>query len=72
MFNIMKNTKSPVWAHIELRADETNRVSEDELERSVCREYLKVVLAKGGKNSNLFSHLREHYPTLFAALTPTT
>ena len=58
MFNIMKkNTKSPVWAHIELRADEANRVSEDELERSVCRECHKVVLAKGGKTSNVFSHL---------------
>ena len=32
----------------------------------------KVVLAKGENTSNLFSHLRERHPTLFAALTPTT
>ena len=31
-----------------------------------------VVVAKGGNTSNLFSHLREHHPTLFSALTPTT
>ena len=72
-FNIIKkNIKSPVWAHFGLRADEANRVSEDDLERPVCRECQKVVLAKGGNTSNLFSHLRERHPTLFAALTPTT
>uniref|UniRef100_A0A1X7TB10 BED-type domain-containing protein n=1 Tax=Amphimedon queenslandica TaxID=400682 RepID=A0A1X7TB10_AMPQE len=31
----------------------------------------KAVPAKGGNTSNLFSHLREHHPTLFACLTPT-
>jgi hypothetical protein len=65
-----KNTKSPVWNFFGLRADDNDRIIEEELDRPVCRECCKVVPAKGGNTSNLFWHLKEHHSALYAEISP--
>ncbi len=65
-----KNTKSPVWTYFGLKASDTGCVNEEDIDRPVCRECGKTVLAKGGNTSNLYWHLKEHHPTLYLEISP--
>ena len=62
-----KNTKSPVWSHFGLKANESGCERED-VDRPVCRKCGKIVPAKGSNTSNLYWHLKEHHPTLYAEI----
>ena len=68
-----KNTKSGVWQHFALKATENWSVIENEQDRPICRFCGKCVLAKASNTTNLYQHLREHHPTVYAeaALKPT-
>ena len=65
-----KNTKSSAWLHFSLLATEDGRVIENEQDRPVCRACGKRVLAKASNTTNLFQHLREHHPMIYAELAP--
>ena len=65
-----KNTKSPVWTFFGLKASDSGCVNKEDIDRPVCRECGKSVLAKGGNTSNLFWHLKEHHPTLYLEVSP--
>ena len=38
--------------------------------KPICRTCGKGVLAKGSNTTNLFQHLREHHPQIYANLAP--
>ena len=63
-----KNTKSSVWHNFGVMATEDGRVIEKEREKLICRTCGKGVLAKGSNTTNLFQHLREHHPQIYADL----
>ncbi|XP_053221444.1 E3 SUMO-protein ligase ZBED1-like [Podarcis raffonei] len=60
-------TKSAVWVHFGLPADESDRVVIDNI--AICKICLNSVSAKGGNTSNLSSHLKFHHPLKFRELT---
>ena len=70
-FNLVKkpHTTSSVWAHFGLKGDEKGLPIPDEIEKLVCRHCKKVVLAKLSNTSNLFSHLEDHHPEIYAELS---
>ena len=63
-----KNTKSSVWLHFGLRATANGDIVEREKHHPICRKCGAPVPAKDGNTSNLHQHLRDHHPTLYAAL----
>ena len=65
-----KNTKSNAWLHFSLLATEDGKVIDNEQDRPVCRVCGKRVLAKSSNTTNLFQHLREHHPLVYAELGP--
>jgi len=67
-----KNTKSSVWHNFGVMATEDGRVIEKEQEKPICRTCGKGVLAKGSNTTNLFQHLREHHPQIYADLAPSS
>ena len=67
-----KNTKSSVWHNFGVMATEEGRVIEKEQEKPICRTCGKGVLAKGSNTTNLFQHLREHHPQIYANLAPSS
>ena len=60
-----KNAKSIVWNYFGLKADKNGIALKEHDDHPICRTCNKSVLCKGGNTSNLFSHLRDHHPTLF-------
>ena len=68
-----KNTKSGVWQHFALKATENGSVTENEQDQPICRFCGKGILAKANNSTNLYQHLREHHPTVYAevVLKPT-
>ena len=60
-----KNAKSIVWNYFGLKGDKNGNALKEHDNRPVCRTCNKSVLCKGGNTSNLFTHLRDHHPTLF-------
>ena len=69
--NLVKkpHTTSSVWAHFGLKGDEKGLPISDQIEKLVCRHCKKVVLAKRSNTSNLFSHLEDHHPEIYAELS---
>ena len=67
-----KNTKSSVWHNFGMMATEDGREIEKEQEKPICRTCGKGVLAKGSNTTNLFQHLREHHPQIYADLAPSS
>ena len=65
-----RNTKNNVWQNFSLMATEDGKVVEKEQDKLICRSCGKGVFAKGSSNTNLFQHLWEHYPLIFAELAP--
>ena len=65
-----KNTKSNAWLHFALQATEDGKAIESELDRPIWKVCGKHVLAKAGNTTNLFQHLREHHPVVYAELGP--
>ena len=65
-----KNTKSNAWLHFALLATEDGKIIDSELDRPVCKVCGKRVLAKASNTTNLFQHLREHHPAVYAELGP--
>jgi len=67
-----KKTNSGVWQHFAFKATENGSVIENEQDRPICRFCGKGVLAKASNTTNLYQHLREHHPTVYAeaALKP--
>ena len=65
-----KNTKSSAWQHFSLLATEDGKVDEKEQDRPICRTCGKRVFAKASNTTNLFQHLREHHPLIFAEAAP--
>ena len=51
-------------------ATEDNKVIEKEQEKPICRTCGKGVLTKGSNTTNLFQHLHEHHPQIYADLAP--
>ena len=64
-----RNTKSVVWTYFSIKATDGFPI-EAEQERPLCRSCGRAVLAKGGNTTNLFQHLREHHPDLYAEASP--
>ena len=60
-----KNAKSIVWNYFGLKGDKNGIALKEHDDRPICRTCNKSILCKGGNTSNLFSHLRDHHPTLF-------
>ena len=60
---VKKNTKSPVWSYFGLKPNESGCIREEDVDRPMCCECSKIVLAKGGNTTNLYWHLKEHHPT---------
>ena len=52
---VKKNTKSLVWLHFGLKANEEGVVVVDEQEKPIFRACGRGVLAKGGNTTNLSS-----------------
>ena len=67
-----RNTKSNVWQSFGLMATEEGMIIEKEQDRTICRSCGKGILAKGSNTTNLFQHLREHHPNIFADLAPSS
>ena len=65
-----KNTKSPVWQYFALRTNEEGGVIKQDVDKPVCKTCGKSVNAKSSNTTNLFQHLREHHPSLYAEVTP--
>ena len=65
-----KNTKSSVWQLFSLLATENGKVVEKEQDRPICRTCGKRVQAKASNTTNLFQHLREHHPMIYAEVAP--
>ena len=51
-------------------AMEDGKVIEKEQDKPICQICGKGVLAKGSNTMNLFQHLREHHPQVYADLAP--
>ena len=65
-----KNTKSNAWLHFSLLATEDGNVIENEQDRPVCKVCGKRVFAKASNTTNLFQHLHEHHPSIYADIGP--
>ena len=61
-----KNTSSPIWDHFRLKASIEGVVNEFEKNKPVCNHCNKGVAAKGGNTTNLFTHLRDNHPSVYA------
>ena len=59
-----KGTTSYVWNFFGVKKDD-----EREKDTAICRLCFKSILARGGNTSNLTSHLRNHHPKEYAAVT---
>nr|XP_028557489.1 nucleolar protein 9 isoform X2 [Podarcis muralis]XP_028557490.1 nucleolar protein 9 isoform X2 [Podarcis muralis]XP_028557491.1 nucleolar protein 9 isoform X2 [Podarcis muralis] len=59
-------TKSPVWMHFGLPADESDRLVVHNI--AICKICLHSVSVKGGNTTNLTSHLKLHHPQKFKEL----
>ena len=64
-----KNTKSVIWDYFGIRIGDGGIPVRGEEQKPVCRSCGKVVLAKGGNTTNLFTHLRDHHPQLHVEAT---
>ena len=65
-----KKTKSVVWKNFGLRASREGVIVDKEQDKPVCRTCGRSVQAKGSNTTNLYQHLREHHPTIYAELAP--
>ena len=73
MFLVRKrNTKSSVWHNFGLMATQDGKAIETEQDKPICRTCGKGVHAKGSNTTNLFQHLCEHHPLVYADLAPSS
>ena len=68
MVNLVKKHKSSsvLWNYFGLEADPNGVPLPGKEEKPVCKSCKVNVSAKGGNTSNLFTHLRDHHPDLYA------
>ena len=63
------NTTSSVWNHFGLKGDDNNLPIPEEVDKPICRHSKKTVLAKRSNTTNLFRHLEDHHPDIYAKLS---
>ena len=63
-----KKTKSCVWNEFGLRSTDDSKVIENEKNSPLCLTCGKSVQAKGSNTTNLWQHLREHHPSVYAEI----
>ena len=61
-----RNTKSKVWQYFGLGFSEEGVVVDKEQDKPVCQMCSRSVQAKTSNTTNLFQHLREHHPSVYA------
>ena len=64
-----KKTKSCVWNEFGLRSTDDGKVIENEKNSPLCLTCGKSVQAKGSNTTNLWQHLREHIPSVYAEIS---
>ena len=66
--NLVKKKKvtSIVWEHFRLKSITDNKGVHHDKSNPVCLHCHKSVAAKGGNTTNLFTHLRDKHPAIFA------
>ena len=64
-----KKTKSCVWNEFGLRSTDDGKVIENEKNSPLCLTCGKSVQAKGSNTTNLWQHLREHHPSVYAEIS---
>lgn len=62
------NSSSEVWTHFRLKVDDKKRIIPKEVSRPICRHCQKTVLSKRSNTTNLFVHLQNHHPKVYATL----
>ena len=72
--NLIKkpHTTSNRWAHFGLVGDEKGVPVPGEIDKPICRHCNKAVLAKRLNTTNLFCHLEDHHPEVYAEMTRAT
>ena len=64
-----KKTKSSVWKEFGIRATEEGKIIMSEQSSPLCLTCGKSVQAKGSNTTNLWQHLREHHPSVYAEIS---
>lgn len=68
--NLVKKPNSIIWNHFGLVADNQNVPGE--IEKPVCRSCNTTVSAKRANTTNLFRHIQDHHPDIYATMDPVT
>ena len=69
---VMKpHTTSKVWAHFGLKGNKDGLPDTAEIEKPICRLCHKTVSAKWSNTTNLFTHLQDNHPEIYAELAAT-
>ena len=66
------NTTSKVWMHFSLKGDKDGSPIPKEIDKPICHHCHKAVLAKRSNTSNLFSHIQDNHPEIYAKLAAQT
>ena len=64
-----KKTKSCVWNEFGLRSTDDGKVIENKKNSPLCLTCSKSVQVKGSNTTNLWQHLREHHPSVYAEIS---
>ncbi len=64
-----KNSTSVVWEHFRIKSFTANDGVKHDNNKPVCLHCHKHVAAKGGNTTNLFTHLRDKHPSIYATIT---
>lgn len=65
-----KNTKNVAWNYLGVRGIKKGLPVEGYQDKPISHSCRKVVLTKRGHTTNLFQHLKEPHPTLYAEGSP--
>ena len=63
------NTTSKVWAHFGLKGDKDGLPDPVEVEKPICRHCHKAIWAKRSNITNLFTHLQDNRPEIYAEVS---
>lgn len=69
---VKKPNTTSVWNYFGVTADETGVPIHAELKKPICRLCKKTVPAKRSNTTNLYTHLEDQHPSVFAEIVPTT
>ena len=65
------HTTSKVWTHFGLKGNKDGLPDSAEVEKPICRHCHKAVSAKRSNTTNLFTHLQDNHPEIFAEVATT-